>query len=248
MVKIVRLACFVTRERLFFVRIGRGTFRVRNPRCLLLTWLFLTSLTSVFAQAVIYQAIPPGYDFPADESALLKMQGNGDLSGMRKHAWMVFAGLTQKTPAGEAIWETWYSGRNTFASGLTIEGARKIERPFQNPRQFLGASQRLGIEDVGASLLSFTLFNKETRDFVQQNRFYSKSQLSLLNNAFPPHTPAPQRQISSAPRPAVSLKTVWWIVKQTDLTPIPVWDSQLNPQLPKGNDYPTWKRVVAVDP
>jgi hypothetical protein len=63
---------------------------------------------------VAYQPIPPGFDFPADKDSLLKLRDTEDMHPMRKHAWMVFAGMTQPAPGGEAIWETWFTAEETF--------------------------------------------------------------------------------------------------------------------------------------
>ncbi|HXM45234.1 MAG TPA: hypothetical protein VN924_28605 [Bryobacteraceae bacterium] len=206
----------------------------------------LIASVAAFGQTVVYQGIPDGFDFPADQTALLKLRDQQDVPGMRKHSWMVFAGLTQKTASGEAIWETWYSAPTTFSSGPSPQGVRKIERRFTAPRQFTAPGAHP--QAVGASLLSFTLFNQETRQQIRSNRYNLSSHLDELNNAFTPTTPAADRHIADFPPRAMSLKTVWWVVKKSGLTAMPVWDAAQNPQLPDGNGYPTWTRVVAVDP
>src|ERR1700691_1753230 len=86
----------------------------------------LIASVAAFGQTVVYQGIPDGFDFPADQTALLKLRDQQDVPGMRKHSWMVFAGLAQKTASGEAIWETWYSAPTTFSSGPSPQGVRKI--------------------------------------------------------------------------------------------------------------------------
>ncbi|MGC2494112.1 hypothetical protein [Candidatus Binatus sp.] len=194
----------------------------------------------------VYHPIPIGFDFPADPAALLKLRDDGNVSGMRKHAWMLFAGLTQPTETGEAIWETWYTATQTFRSGAELQGEHRLVRKFQNPRQFMSPGPHP--QAIGASLLSFTLFNADVRKHVRTNNYNSRAHLTELNNAFGPSIPSADRHIADFPNSAVSLKTVWWIVKKSGLTATPVWDPELNPQIANGNDYPTWKRVVAVDP
>lgn len=200
-----------------------------------------------FGQGVVYQEIPPGFDFPAEQAALLAFRDNRNMPAMRKHSWMVFAGLTQKTATGEAIWETWYSVPATFSTGAGAQGVRRIERRFTAPRQFAPPGEAHP-QAVGASLLSFVLFNQETRQHIRSNQYNLSGHLDQLNNAFSPTTPIADRHIADFPPGAMSLKTVWWVVKKTGLTAMPVWDAAANPQLPQGNDYPTWTRVVAVDP
>ena len=203
-------------------------------------------LTAAYGQGVVYQGIPPGFDFPADKTALLVMRDSQDVPAMRKHSWMVFAGLTQKTSAGEAIWETWYSGPKTFESGAGPQGIRKIERRFTAPRQFTMGG--LHSQAIGASLLSFTLFNQDSRQHIRTNSYHLQSRLDDVNNSFTATTPVADRRLIEFPNTAMSLKTVWWIIKKNGLTALPVWDPAQNPQRPDGNDFTTWTRVVAVDP
>jgi hypothetical protein len=192
--------------------------------------------------------IPPGFDFPADEPALLKMRDNNDVAGMRRHVWLVFAGLTSAAPSGEAVWETWYSAEETFQQGPPPPGAaiRRPQRNFRRPRQFEppgGAAPPA----PGQSLASFTLFSAELRDFVQTQRLQKRATLKAINDGFTAQTPVADRRIPEFPRPAVALKTVWWIVKQSGKTVMPIFDPDLNPPVSNGNPPETWKRCVAVD-
>lgn len=204
------------------------------------SWLLVSAQTTV-------QPIPPGFDFPADEQVLLKLRDANDVPGMRRHAWMVFAGLTASTTSGEAVWETWNSAEETFQQGAPPPPAlRRAQRNFRRPRQF----ERVGGAPPpapGESLASFTLFNTELKDFVQMHQLQKKSALKAINDGFTPQTPIVDRKIPDFPRSAVALKTVWWIVKKSELTAMPIFDPDLNPVLPTGNPPRTWKRCVAVD-
>ena len=192
--------------------------------------MVIVRIPSTTAQSVIYHPIPPGFDFPGDQATLLKMRDTGDIAGMRKHVWMVFAGFTQPTETGEAIWETWYSADATFNPGPGLQGAHKVQRKFQVPRQFMthGAHPQA----IGASLLSFTLFNQETRAQVRTNQLNSADHLTAINNSFSDSTPVADRNISAFPNAAMSLKTVWWVVKKNGLTALPVFDPDSNPLVP----------------
>jgi len=217
--------------------------------------LFACCLTLVRSGAITkpddsnYQAIPEGFDFPADQAKLLQYRDSGNVAEMRKHAWMVLAGMTQQATGGEAIWETWYSEPEVFQPGPTPQGLRKIQRVFQNPRQFRTTTKGPSAQAIGASLLSFVLYNQEGRAHVRTNQLYLQSKLNQMNQSFDSnHTPTEQREIPSFPAAAVSLKTVWWIVKKTGLTAMPIWDAKPTKPNSQGNDYPTWARFVAVDP
>jgi hypothetical protein len=201
--------------------------------------------------AANYQDIPPGFDFPADEAALLGFRDSGAVSAMRKHAWMVFAGMTQPTAGGEAIWETWFSEDETFAAGPAPQGIgpRRLQRRFHNPRQFATTNRGPAPQAVGASLLSFVLFNKDTFTHIRSNRLYEKATLDKINQSFDQnHTPVERREVAPFPRTAMSLKAVWWLVRQSGLTAMPIWDGKPTRPDVRGNPYPTWARFVAVDP
>ena len=200
---------------------------------------------------VTYQPIPPGFDFPADETALLHLRDTGDKSGMRKHAWMVFAGLTQPTSSGEAVWETWFSEEQAFSPGAAPQaiGPHRVQRRFRNPRQFATPGRVAAPQAVGASLLSFVLVNKDSFAHIRANKLYQQAKLNQINQAFDGnHTPIENREIPPFPREAVSLKTTWWLVKQTGTTAMPIWDGTPTRPDQQGNPYPTWARFVAVDP
>ena len=117
-----------------------------------------------------YEPIPPGFDFPADEATLLRFRDTQNVPEMRRHAWYVFAGLTQRAKNGEAIWETWYPSSSTFSSGpqpLTAAGPGPV-RPFALPRQFTRGGGPAP-QAIGESVLSFVMFNKDGNDHVRSN-------------------------------------------------------------------------------
>jgi hypothetical protein len=212
--------------------------------------LVLTFAISLWVQGqTAVQPIPPGFDFPADEQVLVKLRDNNDVAGMRRHAWMVFAGLTSPTPGGEAVWETWNSAEETFQLGPPppASGPRRPQRNFRGPQQFEAAGGAPP-PAVGDSLASFTLFNAELRDFVQREQLQKRATLKRINDSFTPQTPIVDRKIPDFPHAAVALKTAWWIVKRSGLTAMPIYDPELNPVLPAGNPPRTWKRCIAVDP
>jgi hypothetical protein len=192
--------------------------------------------------------IPPGFDFPADRQTLLKLRDTNDVAGMRKHAWMVFAGMTKDEPGGGAIWETWWPADVTLSPGAVPQGAGRLRPPFKTPRQFV-VSRRGAAEPqaVGESGLSFVMFNPAAHKFIRDNRFHMKSQLDLIRAGGAP-------DIEPFPAEAMSLKTLWWPIKKGGLSPLPVWDAEPTKPIDSGfpttigNNFPTWKRIVAIDP
>jgi hypothetical protein len=195
-----------------------------------------------------YEPVPPGFDFPADEATLLRFRDTQNVPEMRRHAWYVFAGLTQRAKNGEAIWETWFPSPLTFSSGPQPQGLAGPgpARPFAVPRQFRG--EGAAPQAIGESVLSFVMFNKDGNDHIRTNQFNQQTALDSINNGFPAGTPVEKREIKSFPRTAMSLKLVWKVVKATGLTAIPVWDNKPTKPNVEGNPEPSWSRVVAVDP
>lgn len=214
-------------------------------------WMVLSYALACFAQTQTpYEPIPSGFDFPGDQTKLLGFRDSQNVAEMRKHVWMVFAGLTQKAAGGEAIWETWFSAPETFQLGPTPQGeaARPVQRVFQEPRQFRSASGGPHPQAIGESVASFTLFNKEARAHIRANNLNLQSKLNELLQSFGKDVPIEKREIPAFPPEAVVLKTTWWIVKKTGLTPMPIWDPVPRKVNQPSMPHETWKRFVAIDP
>jgi hypothetical protein len=218
-----------------------------------------------------YRGIPTGFDFPADQETLLRFRDTQNVVEMRRHAWYVWAGLTQPAPGGEAIWETWYSIDETFdptPETVAVE-SEEIQRDFITPRQFTdptGATPQA----IGESLLSFVLFNDIARAFIITEGLNRTAKLTEINTQMTADgTPVEERRIKDFPPDAVALKTSWWAIKGEGLTVLPVWDFEPQHTLSEvgdwtsyrcmdpgfnipnpdcSNGHRTWKRVVAVDP
>ena len=208
------------------------------------------------AQSANYTPIPTGFDFPAPQARLLAARDSQDVASMRKHAWLVFAGMTQAAHpqllSSEAIWETWYRGDEVFATGPQAEAMHHLIRKFVTPRQFRIPGQAAP-QDVGISLASFTLFNQQTKDHVRdpQNKYFLRATLESLNSGFPAGASPEKRTIKEFPAAAMSLKAVWVRIAGTGLTPVPIWDpdkQQLTDPAPPQAPPLTWKRRILIDP
>lgn len=199
-----------------------------------------------------YYDIPPGFDFPADKQKLEDFVVNGDVRAMRLHVWNVFAGITKQTPNKKfAIFETWYSEDETFQTGvqLTKSGPRRITPRFRVPDQMQGFSKQAMLQAGGTALLSEVMFNYANYHHIRDNKLNLQSTLDSLAQTGDADADIPgSRTVPPFPADSVSLKTIWWPIKANGLTPLPVWDPAVNAQLPGGNPYSTWVRVVAVDP
>jgi hypothetical protein len=197
-----------------------------------------------------YEPVAPGYDFPADEATLLRFRDTQNVQEMRRHAWYVFAGLTQPAKGGEARWETWFPADVTFSSGAQPQALTGTlpSRLLQRPRQFSLPPGQSEPQAAGESVLARVMFNREAHEHIRNNRLHLRSALTALNNSFTSGTPVEKRAVPPFPGAAMTLKLVWKIVRSSGLTPIPVWDFQPTRPDPQGNPEATWARVVAVDP
>jgi hypothetical protein len=199
-----------------------------------------------------YYDIPAGYDFPAEQQALELYRAGGDLHAERRHVWNVFAGMTQTTPDGRyAIFETWYSEDEAFATGPALQaaGPRRVIRRFSVPRQFGGIPGQAVPQAAGTSLLSEVMFNFPNYNHIRTMHLYSPTEIDRLKQSGAPDRNIPNnRTVPEFPPDSISLKTVWWPVAQDAPTPMPVWDLESNPLQQGRHPYPTWKRVVVIDP
>ncbi len=64
---------------------------------------------------------PPGYDFPADPRDLARMVADRDVSGVRRHAWFLWAGLNQNGHNGWPIWRSWPIATQVFATDQVFD-------------------------------------------------------------------------------------------------------------------------------
>jgi hypothetical protein len=205
-----------------------------------------------------YLGIASGFDFPFDATKLAELRDRGDLGAMRRHAWMVLAGLTQPAKSGGALFETWFRSDDVFRFPQA-QAARKrpLTHRFETPRQLRARGPHA--QAAGQSLFSFTLFNRELRSHIVQYQLYDQRQLQRLHDDFAQkNTPPAERKIPDFPVAAVALKLIWWPVAKGARTPLPVWDyDPVQPADPRhangpldgatANDLATWRRVVLVD-
>lgn len=221
-----------------------------------LVHLFCSALFAIAfpvrGQVGVYTPIPPGFDFPAKEQALLAAVKSNDEKTLRLHAWMVFAGLTSparpKEATSEAVWETWFSGAEVFAAGAAPQGLRPLQRRFAIPRQFLPAKAGPTPQAIGQSQLAFTLFNKELMEHTRTNKLQMAATLDAINNGWKAQTSVKDRKIKDYPAQAMSLKVVWTHVPKKQGKALPVWDDQPLTANAPAQPESSWNRVVLIDP
>ncbi len=199
------------------------------------------------AQAPVYQGISDGFDFPADKAVLELERKTGNMAAQRRHAWMLYAGMTQTGPDGTPHWATWYRVDEASAPLRSRpQSARRLVMRFLKPNQQKDPGP-LDLQQPRDSALSFVLFNWENFDHIRAKRLFLKRTLKRINRSYRASTPWDQRIIQPFPVRAVSLKTLWWPAAGDAKTPLPVWDNEPTQPLEERNSFKSWKRVVAVD-
>jgi hypothetical protein len=201
---------------------------------------------AVHAQPADYRGIPDGFDFPANKAALERERAAGNMAALRRHGWMLFAGLNELTPDGMPVWTTWYRIDEAFAAaGSAPSASRDLAMRFTKPNQ---------VKDAGStpdaprdSALSFVLFNWENFNHIRSKKLFTRKGLDRINRTYRSITPWDKRTIPAFPERAVALKTLWWPAAGDGKTALPVWDNEPTQPLDENNPFRTWKRVVAVD-
>jgi hypothetical protein len=228
-------------------------------KCLFIVMLVLViGFAPVGAKSQV-QDIPVGFGFPAPEGQLEGYIKNGNITKLREHAWMLWAGINEDTVNGQPIWSSWIDADQTFdPSGGTVADApmRGVRALRLSPaRQFEDLRDDLSVLDLSAQpieVLQSVLFNRQNHQHIRDKNLFRRSTLEALNRDLPPG-PITKRTIPEFPRDAVALKLVWWPISGDSDTKLAVWDfdpgNRVSPSSPfPSNPIQQWKRFVAISP
>lgn len=206
--------------------------------------------------------IPEGYGFPGDRAVLQGWADAWDEASMRTHAWNVWAGMTadsrqQYKGAELPVWETWCGTEEVFPYTCNTTRARP-RRAFQSPTQHSHVARRTGTAAPDdTKVVSFNKFNPDMASFLAEQHagpgdaqysYTSMQSLASLNAAWPQGTSIADRTIADAPLPAMALKPVVFVVKQSGLTPMPLWQGTSASTSAANATPETWTTCVLVDP
>jgi hypothetical protein len=187
----------------------------------------------------------------AERPDLEALRRSGDIRGQRQYMWDVIVRLTQ-TPVGstEPTFESWYGEDMTFGDG---DAKRSLRGIYGFSRGDIAASTVVKsgqpLQTAGAPVLTYTLYNYAAYSHIRRNKLNRISELKRLEeNGAADGTVVGDRSVPSFPSDSIVIKTVWWPVSGNGLTPLPVWDADLDPTRQGGNGYLGWQRIVAVDP
>lgn len=217
-------------------------------------------ILSHFSNFFAYQDFPPGYGFPAPEYVLQGYVIEENETAIRKHGWDIWAGLTSPSQSihnGQRlpIFSTWYSIPEVYNFAGKPSPHR---RPFSMPQKLTQIQLVKGERrNQDAGLMSFVKFNKSAAEFIWNNGYNLRTTLNWLSRRYDAQrTPVLERSIKPFPPDAVSIKLVFWLVKNPEslqsengLTALPIWDPDYPP--PPGGEPPmhtTWTKGIAIDP
>lgn len=211
---------------------------------------------------------------PTEIKALQKAVHDGDHAVVRAHGWRLWAGIMQ--PAKGLDWPVWFTWPNTKAafaipptSTLNATPAPSLSLLQRNIRNVNIPPSELPVypiplevmksypnatRDCGAGVIcdgAHVLFNgdimipteslsKEGFDWIRGQRLYEKSQLDALFAKHVHETAAPPRHIVT--------KHMFWPVKASGLTAIPVWHDDYGVKYSGYAGYEKWKTLAAIDP
>jgi hypothetical protein len=231
------------------------------------------ALKSAAAGDIRPENIPPGYNFPTPRKVIDGWVATQATVKMRTHAWDVWAGMAAPSHAtlhGQRlpIWETWFSENEVFVPAGTLRAGPRTEvaRPFTKPRQFVHVLKAGGNAAAAAAasneqVVAFNKFDPESIRFLMTKHatpkgstttylYTQRADLQNLNKSWPAGIPVSSRAIVDFPDRGVDLKPVLWLIKQSGLTPFPLWqgtgsDATTNAKNPTPE---TWLNCVLIDP
>lgn len=184
---------------------------------------------------------------PADEASLEKLRLAGDLDGQRRHLWQVLGELTNApSPAGLPPFMAWHGAEETFASSAAAAGGPGLPlRLFAVDKQ----NAKRGELSNSPPLIVVTHYNTAAYRHIRANALQQRDALDALGRrSTNGNEAAAVNEVPAFPRAAMVLKSAWWPVPDDGAVAMPVWDPEQNVAAASGNDYPSWKRMVAVCP
>jgi hypothetical protein len=108
-------------------------------------------------------------------SRLYCIQASGIVAALAAGCTGAFAQATGPQPGcgKHAIFETWYSENEAFATGPEPQavGPRQVKRRFRNPQQLQGLPGQPAPQAAGSELLSEVMFNYPNYNHIRSRRF-----------------------------------------------------------------------------
>ena len=185
--------------------------------------------------------------FPAPEAALEKLKRTADLGGQRRHLWHVLGELTRsRSPSRLPQFLTWSGAKDVFA--ITSAAPLATRSPLRAFEVEESAAARAA-HSSGPPLIVVAHYNEAAARHIRANALQRRATLqSMTVSRKGGKLDTVSREVPTFPRSAIVLKSAWWPVAGDAPVAMPVWDAELHIAAAGGNDYPSWRRMVAVCP
>jgi hypothetical protein len=220
---------------------------------------------------IVPEDVPAGFGYPGDRNEFQSWADNWQIDNITTAAWNLWAGMTsdsgqQWNGSPLPVWETWCGNEEVFSA----TGCNALDRParaFQLATQIGHSAAKAGkpVPSDG-QVVSFNKFNPPMATYLNTPQtsngtaysYTSANDLSNLNASWPANTPVGARKVVDAPytpdgpsgpgSAAMETKPVIFLVKQTGLTPIPLWMGPEFSTTPANATPETWFNCVLLDP
>jgi hypothetical protein len=224
-----------------------------------------------------YVPFPSGFGYMENTHELQLATNSGHKSYIRDHAWKMWAGIMQPDKkTGWPLWYSWENTTSAFAKAQT-EASLTPAKPFipnslrkhnnKNtpnvntkapiyciPEQVqlsypnaitrdstgqLSIGDGSNFQNNGDIMIATESLSKEAYNSIRNQKLYLQSTLDqkYKNN----------KDVNIAQRSIVT-KHMYWPVKASGLTALPVWKNQIKPNNPDYAGYEKWDSLVAIDP
>lgn len=159
---------------------------------------------------------------------------SADISTQRAEAWSLVAELGLFRGAN-GFSDRWHRPDEVFAP-------HKVDSTSAARSEAHGPMIQSGEPEI----IILTFYNDRAYRHIRSKDLHRTAELDRLLQAGVPGA-LDRPRIPSFPADSMIVLTAWWPVARDRLTPLPVWDAELNPARVTGNSYIDWRRVVAVD-
>ncbi|RYJ44800.1 hypothetical protein [Flavobacterium beibuense] len=199
-----------------------------------------------------------GFNFPEDSTAVYNWLNNRDTDNITKHAWGIWAGLTQKTNEtykGDTlrVFETWMGVKEVAAhcrtvalKGQEIKQVKTARTQLSVPRQFTHAQLLANKEVVQTNFQLFETvsYSPGAAQYAIDNKIFN---FSVLNSYKPKDTLTGIGRIKPFPSNAITLKPTYFtgVPDKNGLIRIPTWPGTPTP--PKAFKDTVWNTYVYAD-
>lgn len=221
--------------------------------------------------------VPPGFNYPGLRAEVQAWADTWNTAKITSKAWDLWAGMTAATEQRSEgsplpVWETWCGNEEVFSKtcGKGLRPARRFHNAVQLGHSGTSSDVRLA---------SFNKFNPPMASYLVKSQagpggasydYTQQSSLAALNQAWPAGTPIAQRKVQETPYvppgagqqglAAIEIKPVMYLVKQSGLSPVPIW-AGINASVPSSKSdcskgptaacHPSpnlWTQCALIDP